>query len=79
MYIYRINNGDIDCCSKERDDNTTEIKPHEEKPVTAYKYSYAYTTTPYVVQPQQQPLYHESMSQAPIYLGVSRTPTVINQ
>ena len=56
------------CCSKEKDDNTTEIKPHEEKPVAAYKYSYAYATTPYVVQ--QPPLYHESMSQA---------PTVINQ
>ena len=64
------------CCSKEKDDNTTEIKPHEEKPVTAYKYSYAYATTPYVVQ--QPPLYHESMSQAPMY-SVSRAPTVINQ
>ena len=66
------------CCSKERDDNTTEIKHHEETPVTASKYSYAYTTTPYVVQPQQQPLYHESMPQAPMY-SVSRAPTVINQ
>ena len=63
------------CCSKEKDDNTTEIKPQEEKPVTSYKYSYAYATTPYVVQ--QPPLYHESMSQAPMY-SVSRAPTVIN-
>ena len=52
------------CCSKEKDDNTTEIKPNEEKPVTAFKYSYAYATTPCLVQ-QQPPLYHESMSQAP--------------
>lgn len=66
----------LTCCSKEKDDNTTEIKPHEEKPVTAYKYSYAYTTTPYVVQ--QPPLYQESMSQAPVY-SVSKAPTVINQ
>ena len=58
------------CCSKEKDDNTTEIKPQEENPVTSYKYSYAYASTPYVIQPQQQPLYHESMSQV---------PTVINQ
>ena len=63
------------CCSKEKDDNTTEIKPQEEKPpVTSYRYSYAYG----VVQPQQQPLYHESMSQPPVY-SVSRAPTVINQ
>ena len=53
------------CCSKEKDDNTTEIRPNEEKPpVTAYRYSYAYATTPCLVQ-QQPPLYHESMSQAP--------------
>ena len=64
------------CCSKEKDDNTTEIKPHEENPpVTSYRYHYAYATTPYVVQ--QPPLYHESMSQAPMY-SVSRAPTVIN-
>ena len=63
------------CCSKEKDDNTTEIKPQEEKPVASYRYSYAYATTPYVVQ--QPPLYHESMSQAPMY-SVSRAPTVIN-
>ena len=58
------------CCSKEKEkDDNTEIKQHEEKPpVTAYRYSYAYATTPCVVQ-QQPPLYHESMSQ---------TPTVIN-
>ena len=49
------------CCSKEKDDNTTEIKQHEEKPVTAYRYSY-------VVQPQQ-PLYHESISQAPTVIN----------
>ena len=64
------------CCSKEKDDNTTEIKPQEEKPVASYKYSYAYATTPYVVQ--QPPLYHESMSQVPMY-SVGRAPTVINQ
>ena len=68
----------FNCCSKEKDDNTTEIKPPEEKPVTAYRYHYAYAITPYVVQPQQQPLYHESMSQVPVY-SVSRAPTVINQ
>jgi len=56
------------CCSKEKekDDNTTEIKKHEEKPVTTYKYSYAYAT-PYVVQ--QPPIYHESMSQAPTVIN----------
>ena len=65
------------CCSKEKDDNKEEIKPNEEKPpVTSYKYSYAYASTPYVIQPQQQPLYHESMSQVPMY-SVSRAPTVV--
>ena len=68
------------CCSREKDDNKEEIKPNEEKPpVTSYKYSYAYATTPYVVQQPmaEGPLYHESMSQAPMY-SVSRAPTVIN-
>ena len=64
------------CCSKEKDDNTTEIKLNEKRPVTSYRYHYAYATTPYVVQ--QPPLYHESMSQVPMY-SVSRAPTVINQ
>ena len=70
----------FNCCSKEKDDNTTEIKPQEEKPVASYRYSYAYATTPYVVQQPmaEGPLYHESMSQAPMY-SVSRAPTVINQ
>ena len=62
------------CCSKERDDDITEIKPHEEKPVTSYKNSYTYATTPYVVQ--QPPLYHDSMSQVPMYNGNS-APTVV--
>ena len=65
------------CCSKEKDNNATQIREtHEEKTVTAYRYYYAYATTPYVVQ--QPPLYHESMSQAPVY-SVSKAPTVINQ
>ena len=66
------------CCSKEKDDKTTEIKPNEEKPVTSYKYSYACATTPYVVQQPMAggPLYHESMSQVPMY-SVSKAPTVV--
>jgi len=57
------------CCSKEKDENQEDIKPTD-KPIT-------YTCpTPYTVQTVHQPLYHESMSQLPVYVSASRTPTV---
>ena len=59
------------CCSKEKDEDKEDIKPNT--PIT---YTYP---TPYTVQNVQQPLYHESMSQMPMYVSASRGATVVNQ
>ena len=62
------------CCSKEKekDEDKEDIKPNN-SPIT---YTYP---TPYTVQTVQQPLYHESMSQMPMYVSASRAQTVVNQ
>ncbi len=60
------------CCSKEKDEDKEDIKPNN-TPIT---YTYP---TPYTVQTVQQPLYHESMSQVPMYVSASRAATVVNQ
>lgn len=62
----------ITCCSKEKDEDKEDIKPNN-TPIT---YTYP---TPYTVQTVQQPLYHESMSQLPMYVSASRAQTVVNQ